>query len=270
MSLTDNHLKIIETFLTEQDFPDLYKTYEWPPKKKKKNNDTWGKGFPQLYSLEKEISAAARRHALNRDFLVKIKEWGGDNRTKNKVTWPHPDAIKLYEGNLPAEWLLRHPEQAISRLDSQIYQFGPTYCSKLLHFAVPQVCGALDTRLVQTFGLKAQHYPLLKLKVTGRSDWGSPSISKSKSGWPGEYGTWVLILQQFAQMLNKNKNPCPHPEQYVISGLRQRGQWLPADVETALFSYTFREMNDGNKIDCLRVQCDSNHIIKDRQERWSK
>ena len=241
MSLPGNHLKIIETFLTEQDFPDLYKSYIWDPKKT--NCDTWENGFPQMFALEQEISAAARSHTLNRNHLVKIKEWGGNHRNKNKIAWPHPETIQFYEGNLPAEWLVRHPERAISLLDNEIDQFGPTYCSKLLHFVVPQICGALDTRLVQTFGLEAQHYPFLNLKVTKGTGptWG-PSISKSQSGWPSEYGTWVSILCRFAHTLNVSKIPCPHPEKYVTSGLRQQSRWLPADVETALFSYTYVEL----------------------------
>jgi len=37
--------------------------------------------------------------------------------------------------------------------------------------------------------------------------------------------------------LNKAGKTCPHPEIYYEKDLREKGVWLPADVETALFSY---------------------------------
>ena len=219
--------------------PDLYRTYAWPPNTRK--NDTWAKGFPDLFRLELLISKAAREKTLNRDHLVQIMRWGGGSRMKNKISWPDPTKTILYINNKPAEWLAQEPEKAIEFLNSQINYFGPTYCSKLLHFAIPQTFGALDTRLVQTFGNEAKHYPLLDLNVT-RSGWG-PSIRISKSVWPKEYGTWISVLNYFVQILNRQGIKCSHPPQYEQAGLRKNGIWLPADVETALFSYTYQELD---------------------------
>lgn len=241
MSITTSKKNTVGKFLQEQDLPELYRSYVWPPNSRKK--DTWEKGFPELFNLEKVISKAAREQSLSRDHLILIADWGRF-RNKNNIFWADPNKTNLYENNLPAQWVVEAPEEAITKLDEQIVGLGPTYCSKLLHFAIPQKFGALDTRLVLTFGKEAQQYQLLNLKVSW-SEWG-PSIPKSQSGWPKEYGTWILILNYFAQVLNETKIECPHPKQYVQSGLRTNGFWLPADVETALFSYTYRELGISN------------------------
>ena len=112
--------------------------------------------------------------------------------------------------------------------------FGPTFASKLLHFAVPQVFGALDSRLVRIFGNAAFEYPLLDLYAEKcNKRWQIPA----QKGWPGEYGTWIRILNYLADRLNREGKSCPHPENYYKTGLREKGVWLPADVETSLFSY---------------------------------
>ena len=238
MPLTPAQQNTISKFLREQDLPCLYRKYEWPRRTYKR--DTWEKGFPELFRLEKEISEAARENSLSRDHLVQIARWGGASRIIDKISWPDPTKTKLYVNDKPAEWLENTPEKAVEILDSQIYYFGPTYCSKILHFALPQIFGALDTRLVQTFGKEAKHYPLLDLEIN-RSGWG-PSIRISKSVWPKEYGTWISVLNSFSQILNQDGIKCPHPQQYEQFGLRANGLWLPADIETALFSYTYQEL----------------------------
>jgi hypothetical protein len=239
--LSTYQLNTLGKFLDDQNISDLYKRYTWPPHAKIK--DTWNNGFPSLYTLETEISKAARERRLSLDHLIQIASWG-KFRKKNSISWPNPNKTQLYVDNKPNEMVVKFPDRTVAILDDQISGFGPTYCSKLLHFALPQIFGALDTRLVQTFGKDAP-ISLLNLKVTW-SDWG-PSISKYQIGWPKEYGTWVSILNYVAQILNQREIKCPHPQQYETSGLRINGLWLPADVETALFSYTYYELNDDNK-----------------------
>jgi hypothetical protein len=71
------------------------------------------------------------------------------------------------------------------------------------------------------------------------------AISSSQEGWPREFGIWTAILNNIAKTLNKTGKPCPHPQKYYESGIRKKGIWLPADVETALFSYATRVI-EGN------------------------
>ena len=230
MALTEGHRKIIDIFLQEQNIVDLYKSYHW-------NDDNWQNGFPEIFQLEKEISKAARNNSLGRDHLKMIADWGR-LRNKKRISWREPRSIQFYVNNSPAEWLEKEPEKVIQMLDDQIVGFGPTYCSKILHFAVPVIFGALDSRLVRTFGKGAKRYPLLNLKAT-RSKTGG-SITK-QARWPGEFNTWISVLNYFARTLNEQGKQCPHPPNYLQTGLRVKGVWLPADVETALFSYTYKE-----------------------------
>jgi hypothetical protein len=220
----------VNRLLHDLDFPKFYKSYEW-------KGDTWKKGFPDLFCLEQEISHAAQQHSLGLCHLLEIAKWGKHPNPK-KISWPGPNKLTLYINDLPASWLKAEPEKAISLIKGQIHGFGPTYASKLLHFAFPQIFGAIDTRLVRVFGkgdLDAQRYPLLNLSVKWSGErW---AILSSQPGWAEEYGKWVGILNYIADSLNKDGKPCPHPQKYVQSGLRKKGIWLPADVETALFSY---------------------------------
>lgn len=240
MPLTSSQKEMIAEFLNEHNLSDLYKEYVW-------KGDTWEKGFPDLFRLEQEISAAARNYSLSQDHLVQIARWGGHPNPK-RVSCRYPIKITLYEGNSPAEWLQREPENAVWILEGQTRGFGPTYCSKLLHFAVPQVFGALDTRLVRTFGkgdLDSQQYPLLDLNVTlSGKRW---SISSSQVGWPSEFETWTEILNHIAQSQNRQRNECPHPLKYYQAGLREKGIWLPADVETALFRYATKIVKENDR-----------------------
>jgi hypothetical protein len=232
MPISLSQIYTIDKFLHEYEISDLYREYKW-------KKDVWDKdnGFSDLFHLEQEIVKAAQDGLLCQDHLLKIAKWGG-LRNKNKIFWAEPNKIKFYIHKSPAEWLIREPEKAISILEDQINGFGPTYCSKLLQFAVPQLYGALDTRLVRTFGRESKWYPLLDLKVTRSGNgW---MIPKHQPGWPREYGTWIHIINHIANTLNRNGTRCPHPRQYEESGLRANGNWLPADVETALFSYTYR------------------------------
>jgi hypothetical protein len=224
--------KTLNQIIINLNFPDLFKSYTWV-------DDTWERGFPDLFRLEKEISSAARQNTLGRDHLVQIARWGKLPNI-NRIACPEPIKIGLYQNDLPASWLLSAPHNTILLLQHQITGFGPTYISKLLHFAIPQVCGALDTRLVRVFGKKAQEYQLLNLYATEMD--GRWAIPATQAGWPSEYSTWIKILQSIADNLNNNRIECPHPQKYIESGLRKAGVWLPADVETALFAYASKKL----------------------------
>ncbi len=111
------------------------------------------------------------------------------------------------------------------------------------------VCEKCYTRLVRVFGKGDSHcggrYQLLELSVSlSGKRW---QISPSQEKWPGEYATWVQILNDIAGTLNNDGISCPHPPQYLQSGRREEGKWLPADVETALFSYASQVVKESNK-----------------------
>jgi hypothetical protein len=227
----------VTRFLKEHksDMPVLYKSYDW-------EGDIWKAdyGFPNLFELECEISKAARENKFNTENLLHIAEWG---KLPNKTGIRRVDQFKitLYLNNKPAFWLKEEPENAICIVEGRIPGFGPTYSSKLLHFAIPEIFGALDTWLVRTFGKgdhNSHHYEFLDLRAT-QSPTGRWSIPSKQRGWPDEYGTWIRILNYFADILNNEKIPCPHPSNYLKAGLRTKDTWLPADVETALFSYAY-------------------------------
>lgn len=220
----------IDRLLSDLDFPPLYRGYAW-------KNDTWEKGFPDIFSLEQEVTAAARDQTLGLEHVQKIACWGGiPNR--DRIDCADRLSIALYFGDSPAYWLMRAPVNTIGIVEGQIRGFGPTYASKLLRFAVPQVFGAIDTRLVRVFGRgdpEKQRYPLLDLTASPFGDrWAIPA---TQPGWPGEYGTWTKILQAIARRLNREEVCCPHPERFVGAGLRSEGIWAAADVEMALFCY---------------------------------
>jgi hypothetical protein len=235
MTLTSPQQHTVDSMLQELTFPKMYRSYTW-------KEDSWKKGFPDLFRLEREITRAARERALGEDHLQKIAEWGG-LRNKKRISCPRSIKIQLYTRDSPAGWLKKDPAKAVEVLENQILGFGPTYSSKILRFAVPKVFGALDTRLVRIFGRgddDAQRYPLLDLKVipVGTS-W---AVFSNQPRWPDEFGTWTHALNDIARTLNEEQIGCPHPKQYIQAGLREKGTWLPADVETALFSYASREL----------------------------
>ena len=214
--------------LADLDFPALYREYAW-------RNNTWEKGFPDILRLEREVTTAARSQALGLDHVRQVARWGG---LAGRVDCPDRLTVPLYVGGAPAYWLVHDSGETVRDIERQIRGFGPTYASKLLRFAVPQVFGALDTRLVRVFGRgdpTTQRYALLDLTAE-RFD-GRWAIPATQPGWPGEYGTWTGVLQALASALNREEVCCPHPAGFAAAGLRSHGIWVAADVEMALFSY---------------------------------
>ena len=120
---------------------------------------------------------------------------------------------------------------------------GPTYLSKVLMFSRPQLYRAIDTRLVRVFGngdtaTEGPGWLSLEVRKSGNG-WHIPEIQTS---WPGEYNTWIEILHHMAHQCNTSGHKCPHPDKYVALGLREKGIWIVADIETALFSYASKRL----------------------------
>nr|WP_321497732.1 hypothetical protein [uncultured Methanolobus sp.] len=225
----------IDDFLASTDLVDCYKRYSW-------ERDTWSRGFPDIYRLEMMIGEAVRNKSLGVDHLLRIARWGGNNK---QIYCSGIVDVPVYEGGRIAKWVEEEPERYINVICSEIRNFGPTYGSKLLRFALPSEYGAIDTWLVRVFGegdSTKKRASFLDLKVTQNPDkrWG---INSYQSRWPGEYGTWINVLRYIAKHMNENGQKCPHPDKFVDAGLRENGVWFCADVEMALFSYAISQRN---------------------------
>ncbi len=236
--------KGVKSFLEDHkfDMPDLFRIYDY-------DGDYYVDGFPKLFDLEQNITGAAKQNLFDRESLMMIANWGDlrDKKLVEKIT--HAFKIPLYINGQPENWLKSEPEKII-RIVGQIPGFGPTFSSKLLHFAVPQVFGIIDTWLVRTFGegdSVHQQYKFLDLNVTNPS--GGWRIPETKVIWPTEFGKWIRILNYIADRLNEEKILCPHPSNFLEAGLRKDGIWYPADVETALFSYAY----EGRGVNIIRA-----------------
>ena len=110
-------------------------------------------------------------------------------------------------------------------------------------FSRPQLYGAIDTRLVRVFGkgntdIEGLMWLSLEVKNYGYG-WYIPEYQTS---WPSEYDTWIEILHYVTRLCNGGGYECPHPDEYVDLGLRDKGIWIVADVETALFSYASKQL----------------------------
>ncbi len=220
----------VDHLLCDLDFPALYRGYTW-------KGDTWERGFPEIFRLEREVTAAARNRTLGLDHARDIACWGG-LPAPECIGCADPLSIILYFGGSPAYWLVHVPANAIQFVEGRIPGFGLTYASKLLRFAIPCSFGAIDTRLVRVFGRGDPgvcRYPLLNLTASPIGNrW---AILATQRGWPEEYGVWTEVLRAIARWLNREEVCCPHPAGFVVAGLRNEEIWAAADVEMALFSY---------------------------------
>lgn len=215
----------VDTFLSEQSMSDWYMKYSW-------SNDSWNTGFPEIQYLEETISHAARQDEVSESHLQSIAEWG---HLISRPTLRGGDyaPLHLYRNGHPASWIRYDPARCLDELDRSIVNFGPTYLSMLLRFAMPCMYGAMNTRIVTVFGDGDQN--------TKGMGWFHLSVQQGSirkgAGWTFEYATWIHILRYIAQSLNEAGIPCPHPDSFVTAKLRDEGQWGAADVEMALFSY---------------------------------
>jgi hypothetical protein len=215
----------ITEFLAKRDLALLYKEYTW-------TGDNWNKGFPEMRQLEIDFRTSLEDGFITQDNVMSVVKWG---RLRNSKRVKCPERIVLPE--LPT-----NPEDALiallTLLDRTTKGLGPTYYSKILMFAFPKLYGAIDTRLVTVFGhgdSDTYSHEWLSLRV--RNYGSGPHIPETQHHWPSEYITWIQILHFIAQLCNSSQPKCPHPEEYISRGLRDKGIWIAADVETALFSY---------------------------------
>jgi hypothetical protein len=226
MSLTIEQYQGIDRFMAEFNLCTLYKAYRW-------RNDAWETGFIDIRDLENKLSTTAQKGYIVEEHVKKVAKWGG-LRDMRHLMCPERVEMLPYETHGSTACLVHSPSEAVCHLKTQITRgMGPTYLSKVLRFSQPEAFGAIDTQLVKVFGQEGTNWVSLRV-----SDYGSgPHIRDSQPGWPGEYDRWIEILRYIADKCNSNCLRCPHPEQLVQLGLRERGVWIVADVEMALFSH---------------------------------
>ncbi|MFA6332500.1 MAG: hypothetical protein WCX22_06080 [Methanoregula sp.] len=220
----------VETLIATINIPELFRQYNW-------KNDNWQDGFKEILQLEKDLSTAAKEQRITTGHIIEIARWGGRRDIERIRCNKDPLVFSLYDGDEISAAIQNDPVTAVRVLKDQTTGIGPTYISKVLRFAAPLEYGVIDSRLVRVFGIgdeKSRKIHLLNLQARPGKDgrWAIAPVN-----WPGEYGTWIAILHQIARNLNAAGIRCPHPKQFYDAGLRQSGEWLPADVEMALFTY---------------------------------
>lgn len=223
----------VEAFAGANDFPNLYRSYSW-------RNDTYATGFSDIYALETQLSNSDRKAGITLDDVKAVAAWGSmrnQARISGAPTVAPPNLLHVPSG-LPLPALAADPIAPLRAIQVTLTGIGPTYLSKILRFALPQEYGAIDTRCVRVFGQgddQARQHDWLTVRA--RNDGYGWYILGSQRNWPAEYATWINILRRFAELLPPN---CPHPGNFVDSGLRSQGVWECADVEMALFTYASR------------------------------
>lgn len=228
--ITESTKKNVETLLEITDFQTFYRDYDW-------KNDQLTDGFREILHLEKSLTSAAKEQAITKSHILEIARWGGLPGVGKIQCYTDPLNLPLYEGNEISVAVKNDPIMPVRTIKQQTTGIGPTYISKVLRFSAPAQFGAIDSRLVRVFGLgdtQSGKIELLKLKAKQAA---SGRWYIGPENWPGEYGTWTAILHHITEVLNSSGISCPHPEQFVVAGLREKGIWLTADVEMALFSY---------------------------------
>ena len=223
----------LDDFLAQHDFPCLYRSYNW-------KNDTHSAEFPDIFRLEVKFQRrSSKPKGITLEDIKCVGQWGGDDpedvkkikiRDSNSF---HRTARKLHELQTA-----KKPALTTACLDDLGYSvagIGPVYGSKVLRFAWPAQYGAIDRRLVGLFGKEAVSncHRWLPLRVG--------NMQTLRLAWTDAYPKWVDILRYFAQRLS---DKCPHPQQFVDAGLRDRDVWTCADVEMALFAYASNVLRD--------------------------
>jgi hypothetical protein len=234
VGLSEILIEELNGFLTENDFSDLYVSYNW-------RNDNYDDGFPDILKIENVLVASDRNEGISLEDVRRVADWGklrNPGRIQGKEIVLPPRT--LHDTNInPSENLALSPLRPLLFLEGNVKKgVGPTYLSKVLRFGLPVEYGAIDTRCVRVFGKGdplSQRHGWLDLKA--RNDGYGWYIPKAQRAWPSSYGTWLNILRYFSQRLPRN---CPHPKAFTRCGLRLNNEWACADVEMALFTYASR------------------------------
>lgn len=238
MSLSIQLQEHIESFLADQDLGSLYREYKW-------GRDTWENGFPDMRQLEVDLTTHAKQGYVTQTDIMKVAEWGR-LPNKKRVQCPKLVKISLYSADDPAEFFRTPPSAPLTPLGEAIIGMGPTYLTKILMFSRPQLYGAIDTRLVRVLGRGDPDIEELRWLSLGVKKYGYRwHIPESQPSWPSQYDTWIEILHHIARLGNSSGQKCPHPNEYIGIGLREKGIWIAADVETALFSYASKRLGKG-------------------------
>lgn len=236
INLSPSLASSLTSFAKLWDFAELYKGYHW-------GIDTWENGFPNILRLEADITEAAKNDLIGKEQVLSVVSWG-KLRNPASVKCPETFSLQLYENERPHREIAKDPARPLRALAIlNIKGLGPTYLSKILRFALPQEFGAIDTRIVRVTGVgdpDSKKCAWLALKT--RNDGYGWYIPKNQPAWPNEYPKWINILRFLAHDLNSSRKVCPHPANFVKTGLRQPGTWACADVEMALFSYASKHL----------------------------
>ena len=236
MSLTTEVQERIHSFLAAHDLGSLYREYRW-------TSDTWENGFPAMRQLEIDLSMAVKHGYLTRTNIISVARWGRLRNIK-RISCPELMTFSLYQGGDITEFFSLPPSSALGPLRDSIRGIGPTYLSKILMFSRPQLYGAIDTRLVRVFGTGSGDVEGLRWLSLAVKNFGYGwYIPEYQTSWPGEYDTWISILHHIASRCNSLGYRCPHPDEYITAGLREKGIWIAADVETALFSFASKSLS---------------------------
>ncbi len=226
--LSDNLTKRLDGFLSKNCFRSLYKSYDW-------GNDNYKACFPDICRLELQLSTQAKSADITLADIIEVAHWGKLANTKQIAIKNKHDFGVLNENmRSNSNTLLsieKKPENLALLLQNSTKGLGPTYVSKVLRFALPKQYGAIDTRCARVFGKKDHNWLQLVTRESAPNRWYIPSTQQY---WPSEYGAWINILRYFAHEISED---CPHPQNFMDSGLRTKGVWTCADVEMALFAY---------------------------------
>ena len=222
--------------IQRQTFPQLYRDYQW-------QNDSYAAGFPDILKLECQLRASDATTGIGSRDVQDISAWGrkpGRPKLRPGLLDPImiPGLFRTPQG-ASQPLLEHHPGMVLQPIAVRVEGLGPTYQSKALRFALPIEYGAIDTRCVDCFGAAALE-PFQWLTIANRGGGAGQRRHIPDDGrWPHQFEVWINILRYFANRLNGAGVACPHPDPFVDQGLRQRGEWACADVEMALFSFTY-------------------------------
>ena len=230
--LTDLLKKQLVQFVGSLDWPRQYKQYTH-------DDNSWEKGFHAIAELERGISEHLTLGYLTRKDIVKIARWESPH-TKDRMKCPSVLRLDVNEMNES------EIEKILRILEVTIKGTRTLFLTTIMRFISPSKMGLLDANLVRVFGVGDSNIKSPKwLSLAVRKTEGSWFSAGNWWSWPNEYYRWNLILGFLALLLNERAINCPHPNEFLEKGLREKGTWICADVEMALSSYAKKVIGVG-------------------------